>query len=260
MALPLSVFPKVRNPSARILRSNFDTASPFREDYADRLIDLFGLSSIVSYLPLDERVGSVAYDYTQKGRNGAYIAVTLGAAGIGDGRSAASFNGSTSYVNWYSAALAVTFNGAEGTLMGWAKVANAGVWTDEAQRFIALLRADNNNYVSFDKSATATGPRLLYVAGATIRSFIPAFTGANWFNVAIVWSSSGGYVRGFFNGGQSGADQIPGTWVGSLGSTLTAIGSGGGASNVMNGFIAHALVLNRAATAAEIAEAYRMAF
>ena len=122
----------------------------FRNDYAQRLKKLFE-PSIVSYLPLDEPGGSVAFDYSGKGRNGAYTAVTLGQNGIGDGRSAASFNGTSSLCNWHSAALAAAFNGAEGTLMAWAKVSSAGVWTDNAHRTIARVAVDTSNYIQLYK-------------------------------------------------------------------------------------------------------------
>ena len=66
----------------------------------------------IAYWPLSEASGTTIVDASGNARNGAYTAVTLGQAGIGDGRTSASFDGSTSFGDLYSASLAGAFNGA----------------------------------------------------------------------------------------------------------------------------------------------------
>jgi hypothetical protein len=62
---------------------------------------------------MTEPAGAISIDQSNNGRNGAYTGVTLGATGIGDGRTSATFDGATSYNNIYSAALNTAWNGAE---------------------------------------------------------------------------------------------------------------------------------------------------
>jgi len=53
----------------------------------------------IAYWPMDEQSGTVAVDQSGNGRNGAYTAVTLGQPGMGDGRTAASFDASSAKVS-----------------------------------------------------------------------------------------------------------------------------------------------------------------
>lgn len=233
-------------------------------DYSEHLLGLFGLGSIVSYLPLWESPGeTVAKDISRNANNGAYTAVTLGQAGIGDGRSAASFDGSTSFCNWYSAALVAAFNGAEGTLMLWAKVVNAEVWTNGVTSCFGALFTDASNEIELLKSNTNNTLRFYYRAGGTAakdRSI--TVSPIEWFSIVMTWSKSDNQVRTYYNGLEQLTPMTTlGTWVGSPISSRCVIGALTiTPSQVINGLLAHALLLNRAATAAEISEAHRIAF
>lgn len=225
----------------------------FSRQYSQKIQSLFG-SSIVSYLPLWEGAGSVAADIGGRGLNGAYTAVTLGQPGIGDGRTAASFDGSTSLVNWYSAGLNSAFNGAEGTLLLWAKVSAAGVWTDAAFRRLAELRADGNNHVAIFKGSTNNQLNVEYAAGGTTKSIATAYSGTGWFPYGLTWSKSGDAVKAYLNNAQTGATGTGlGTWVGSINATIATLGDYSTTpTQVWSGLLAHPLLLNCAATLEEV--------
>ena len=138
-----------------MLRTTYSALSPGQFPAFDHYY-----RKVLGYKPIGdwpqwEAAGTVARGLTDTARNGTYVNVTLLQGGIGDGRICPSYNGTTSYTDIYSAALAGAFNGAEGTLMIWAKVSAAGVWTDAASRYLVRLRADANNSVHIHCPAVA---------------------------------------------------------------------------------------------------------
>lgn len=225
--------------------------------YSEKLRRLFG-SSIVSYLPLWEPAGAtVAADISGRGYNGAPTAVTFGAAGIGDGSTAASFDGSTSFIDWYSAGLASAFNASEGTLMIWAKVSAAGVWTDTTVRVLGLLSSDgvSQNYIRIIKNSINNQLVFTYRAGNVNKAVTKSsVTTTGWMALGLTWSVSADEVKAYFGGVQEGTTQTGlGTWAGALQSTAALIGALSAVpANVWSGPLAHALLLNRAATDAEM--------
>ena len=231
-------------------------------NYAEKILALFG-SSIVSYLPLWELSGTVADDISKNGNNGAYTAVTLNNQGIGDGHSAASFDGSTSFTNIYSAALAAGVNAAEITLMAWAKVANAGVWTDGTARHILRLNRSDTSVIMIRRSSTNNQVQAELRGGAgAVHDINSALSSLAWFHMALTVSESADAMKSYINGQQSGSTV---TGLNASGGVLNSAGANIGAQEtppvlVWSGNLAHALLLNRAASPAEIAEAYRMAF
>ena len=214
-------------------------------------------SSLLAFWPMWEQSGSVALDIAGGFRNGIYSNVTLGAEGIGDGREAASFNGTTSVCNVYSASLAQAFNSAEGTLMAWAKVSSAGIWTEGLSRQICRLQADSSNFLHITRSATNNWLDIRYNAAGTLKQFLPsigAATGTNWFCVGLTWSKSADQAKVYIAGAQSGATQTGlGTWVGALASTTANIGAQTSAAAASwSGSIGRVALWNIALTAAEM--------
>jgi hypothetical protein len=212
----------------------------------------------IAYWPLDEASGTVAVNYGTLGAvaNGEYRnSVTLGAPGIGDGRTAAFLNGSSHFINLYSAALAVAFKGAEGTVLLWARVANAGVWIDAATRDLLYLGADTSNRVRVQKTATNNTLQYVYTAGGTAESEASVQSSTDWFSVAITWSKSADRVIYYFNGGAVGSvDTVLGTWTGNLSATLCIAGAATHVpGNVWSGSLAHIAVADRAWSPAEVA-------
>lgn len=231
--------------------------------YRRKILDLFG-ASVIAYLPLGEAYAPTVRDISGNSRNGTTggsTGPTLGVTGIGDGFTALSFPGSNACVDWYSAGLAGAFNGAEGTLIVWAKVSAAGVWSDGTGRYIARLSADANNDIRIMRSQSNNNMVLIqHIAGGTSR---PMYVGSNaytnWLMFGVSWSVAAGEVFAWVNGCKFGPSLgAPGTWTGSLASTLTLLGaSSTAAGDVYSGSEAHALLLNRPATEAEMLRFYK---
>jgi hypothetical protein len=213
-------------------------------------------TSPIAYWPQDEASGTVITDRSGNARNGVYTAVTIGAAGIGDGHTAASYDGATSFGNIFSASLAAAFSGAEGTIGCWCKVANAGVWTDAVARRIMYLAVDANNRVSLVKPVASNEIDWLYVAGGTTKQAgVTTFSPTTFFHLALSWSKSADQVKFYVNGAQSGATVTGlGVFAGTLAAATTLLGAISTApANVWSGSLAHAAIWARALSAAEVA-------
>lgn len=213
-------------------------------------------ANLLAYWPMAEASGVVALDESGNSRPGAYTAVTLGSAGIGDGRTAASFDGSTSYNNVYTASLAGAFSGAEGSFSIWGKVASAGVWTDGINRRMILFQVDANNRVGINKAVANNEIDILYVAGGTSKSAgVTSFSPTGFFQIGLTWSASGDAVKLYVNGVQSGSTLTGlGIFAGALSLTQTIIGSlnTGAAAQVWSGLMADAAVWNTPLTSAQM--------
>lgn len=197
----------------------------------------------------------ISIDSSKELNNGLYRNVTLGQPGIGDGLTAASYDGTTSFDNIYSAALNADFNNQEGTVAAWAKMSAAGVWTDGTQRSVVRLGADNNNFVIIDRSTTNNELRFRYTAGGTaIAVATTAFGGSlAWLSLACTWSKSGDAFKAYVNGLQVGTTQTGlGVWAGALGATVNNLGAGTtGPATPWSGLLAHAMLWNTPLTAAQ---------
>lgn len=213
-------------------------------------------ANLIAYWPLSDPVGStVATDASGNGRNGAYSNVTLGAAGIGDGRSAATFNGTTSYCNIYSASLATAWNGGEFTLAFWFRVATAGIWVDGAVRRAMQIRVDANNLVLIAKSNSNNTLQASYVAGGTSKTVGATTSSVEWLYAAVTVSKTPDQFIFYLNGTQIGSTQTAlGAWTGALDSTLCNIGATNTTpANVWSGLIAHVALWNTPLSATQIA-------
>jgi len=219
-------------------------------------------ASLIGYWPLDESSGLVAADKSGNARNGAYAgSPTLGQPGIGDSSNKApSFSGTNQYVNIYSAGFASAFNPNEGTISLFVK--GSTVWSDNANRLLIELRADNNNYIHLFKSGTndISWERM---AGGTSSAMGTSFAAADmdqlkppsseWHHLAISWSVSNDRVRASLDGSQVGYEVTGlGTWAGSLASTMTVIGALSTGLFFWQGQIAKVAIWSKELTASEI--------
>jgi hypothetical protein len=228
--------------------------------YQQKIINMFG-SSLLVYYPLWDLAGVTAEDISGNGRNGTYRntagvlnGVTLGQPSIGDGKTAAVFNGTSGNANIYTAGLAAAFSGDAGTAMCWLKMSGAGVWTDGQNRYMLTLQADTNNYLRIHKSSVNNLISLKRKGGGTEKSIDITTSSTAWVHAAITWSVSPNELKVYFGGAQSGVTQTGNlAWAGSLASNAALIGSFSGDILCHSGALAHALVLNRVATPAEIA-------
>lgn len=218
-------------------------------------------ANLIAYWPLAEASGTTIVDESGNARNGTYTAVTLGAAGIGDARSAASLDGSTSWGNLFSSSLQSAFGSAEGAAACWFRVSGSGIWTDSTIRRFLTLQVDGNNRVLLQRSSGNNQISASYVAGGTTKSVTATTTGeTTWLHLAMTWSKSADQMKVYVGGAQSGSTQTGlGTWSGSLLSTTTLLGAATQVpANVWSGTLAHVVLMDAAASAAQIAALARV--
>lgn len=228
-----------------------------RDASYDYTAKIAGLSPL-SYLPLGDATGTTATDASGNGRTGTYSNVTLGATGIGDGRTSATFvPASTPHIAWHSVSLANAFSGAAGTLMIWSKVSAAGVWADGVARYMAQIFADGSNQIYIRKNAGASSMQFVYVAGGTTEAVIATYSGTGWTHFAVTWDKAAEQMKAFTNGAQTGTTQgTLGTWAGTpvaLNTVIGAISTAG--TNAWDGTLGHAAVFASALTPTQIAAA-----
>jgi len=165
------------------------------------------------------------------------------------------FDGTNDYVDVYSPELNSLFDPTKGTLLAFAKVSGAGVWTDGAYRTLTILQSDSNNKVQMQKSSVNNRLDWFYTAAGTTRTFLnTSVTTTDWFLVAITWDIEADEIKAYLNGVQNGATQTsPGTWVGNLSSTLSVIGAKAvSPASVWDGLICHPVLFRDVLTGAEI--------
>jgi hypothetical protein len=234
--------------------------------YAEKVKALFG-TSILAYLPLWDAAGSTtAEDISGNSRNGSYSNVTLGDAGIGDGKTAALFvPASTSVIDWYTVSLRDAFNGDAGSLFLWMKPLSPDVWAGVTNRNLFNIAANTTTtFVRIRKTTTVNQLWLQRVAGgvtstASVLIAAPAYNVSGWLRLALTWDVAGNAFRGFINGAQVDTDKAAnGAWGATKPAAInTVIGNHStSGTNVWDGYIAHVVLLNRAATIAEVASDY----
>lgn len=204
----------------------------------------------IAYYPQAEPSGTTIGDESGNGRNGTYVGVTLGQPGIGDGRTAAGYDGATSYGNIYSASLAAAFDGAEGSIVTWQR-SSGGL-----SRCILRLQVDASNLVQLFSTTNANEVQFRYFAGGVVKQILDSSNvfGA-LFPIALTWSKSNDQMRAYAKGAQVGTTQTGlGTWVGALATTLCCIGASSTTPTASwLGSQSHTAIFNRALSAAEIA-------
>lgn len=217
-------------------------------------------ANLIAYWPLADTSGSTAVNAEgTAARNGTYPGggntPTLGAAGIGDGRTSASFDGGD-YVSIHTASLAAAFNGVEGTLSAWFQVSAVGDWSDSTERNVVKLTVDASNFVHMKKANTGF-PRFTfqYVAGGTskVLPFDSPGSPTTFVHVAVTWSDAADQVKFYYAGVQVGSTLTGlGTFAGSLGSAGTLIGANTTIANFWKGQLAHVAVWTTPLSAAQI--------
>lgn len=210
--------------------------------------------SPIAYWPLADPSGTVATDASGNGRNGTYSGVTLGVPGIGDGRTAASFNGTSSFCNVYSTSLRDAFGTAEGSIAVWFKVSGSGVWTDGAVRRIVSFQVDAGNRAYMEKPSGSNVLTLNYNAGSTNKTITKtSFSATGWTHICMTWSKSADRFAAYINGVIEPTQTGLGTWAGTLLSTNCNIGANATTpTSLWSGNLAHVAVFNRPLTANEI--------
>lgn len=226
--------------------SQFDT-------YPQRLQEIFG-SSLLGMWPLWELSGNVANDVSGHCRHGTHSNVTLAQPGIGDGRTMAGYNGTTSYTDIFSHSLVNAFSGAAGTLALWAKVDAAGVWTDGTTKYLSVINAAPTNRLAILKSSTNNQLRFFYIANNVNKTINVTMSPTTLFHAALTWDYAADQLIAYVNGSQVGSTLTGlGAWVGLPAVGFTNIGAGSTApSSVFAGTLGHVALGNRALSSAEI--------
>ena len=210
--------------------------------------------SPIAYWPLKEKAGSVARDVSGNAFHGAYVAATLGQTGIGDGNTCPLFDGSTSYVDSYSAALNTAMNKNKGTLVFWAKVSASGIWSDSAIRIgVNFGGTDERIYIG---RTAANGVLQWYRrgGGTTKAVTIGGYSDTGWMHLAITWDTTADELKAYFDGVQKGSTQTSNAaWVSALSENLTNIGSQSETpAEPWSGNIAHVALWTTALSVAQI--------
>jgi len=179
------------------------------------------------------------------------------AAGIGDGNTAPLYNGTSDYCNIYSTTLATAFNGAEGTVLVWARVSGVGVWTDGAQRQCITIWNNINNRIQIIKAVSNNTLAWSYVANGTVEAIVlGGYSSTDWMCLGLTWSATDDQAIAYYNGTQAGTTQTTlGAWVGTLASTTTVIGAGNITPTlVWSGYLSHGALFDSALSPAAIAD------
>jgi hypothetical protein len=220
-----------------------------------QIVQQIAPANLIAYWVMGEPSGSAALDSSGNGRVGAYTAVMLGATGIGDGNTAASFDGSTSFNNIFSASFFAALNGSEGTISSWARVSAAGVWTDgTSRRVYRVATATAGNRIELYRTVTNNQMELDYVAGNTAKGVQITMSPTGFSHFAVTWSASGDAVKIYMNGVQQGATLTGlGVWAGTAAATQNVIGANITTPlSVWSGMIAHVAVWTTPLSAAQI--------
>lgn len=232
--------------------------------YADQVMTLFG-DDVLAYYPLWESDGPYVSDYSGQHTDEAFFGSSSypsvdafpAQPGIGDGRTSVYFTtGTGATIVLDNDSIKAAFNGNEGSILIWAKIANAGAWID-GQSHVLVHFGGYPNYINILKNSN-NQLSFTYVAGAVQKQYNrPGVTSTDWMRIVATWSKSADEVRYYINGAQ-------------VGNTLTGLGNWGAVnprgcigaalseppSSNWNGWLAHYVLLNRAATPAEVAADY----
>jgi len=200
--------------------------------------------SPIAYWRLNESSGIVATDSSGNGYNGTYANVSVGASTFEDGAACPTFDGSSSYVDIYSAGFDTAWDKDEYTLMCWFK--HSGTWNDGNNRDAIYMAVDSSNRVYIRKSSVAAGQaRVTADRNGTEFQRGISTTSNDWLFYAQTVSVLADAFKAYQDGVNFGGTLSSLTaWVGALSSATTLIGARSQAgTGVFNGQIAHIAIL-----------------
>lgn len=212
--------------------------------YTERVKSVFG-SSLIAFWSMDESSGTVAVDASGNGYDGTYTDVTLGQSGIGDGKTAPLFNGTSSLVNCGD--LSSVMDPDVGTIALWVKPYSADSWLEDAGTYWMLVRSTTQNFYLGKNYRANKASAYLSTPDTT---FLETESSLGWVHWAITYSTAERTFWFYRNGiPLSGTTRFAGLpadigWQVWLGSQF--------GYNFWNGYLAHALILDREATEVEL--------
>jgi hypothetical protein len=147
---------------------------------------------------------------------------------VGLSGSEASFDGSNSVIDIYSAALNTAFDPDNGMMFGRFKVPSDVSWifNDATNGVVTELAADASNYIRI-KVNTLTQVQVQYTAAGTVETnSFGGQGGTDYISFAGVWDTGvANEFRSYENGGNEKTTTTLGVWAGALLSTRCAIGA-----------------------------------
>lgn len=202
------------------------------------------------YLPQNEAALSATAlnkTYTDASGDSTYNNVTLGATGIGDGETAASYNGATSYTQLPASNLDALWDNTEYSLSVWMKTSTIG---SVGVQTALSWGASGTNRVFAGKANAANILQAFILAGGGSNSGAYAYSSTDWVHMGITLDSS---RFKFFADGAKRTDQANalGAWVGALTNTWSTLGKQN-VTGFLNGDNAHFVAINRALTETEM--------
>jgi hypothetical protein len=216
--------------------------------YSQKVLSIAS-ANLIAYWPMNETSGTTADNLGSIGSAGDgtfardVSTMTTGAGPAGG--TAPLFDGTNDYCDIYSASLNSALNWQEVTIMAWAKVSGAGVWTDGANGRILRVAVDANNVIYKTKDSGNNSASILYKAGGTTKFVIgSSFSPTTWVCYQLTNSVSGDALKYYRGGAQVGSTQTGlGTWTGALNSALCLIGAASQTpSEAYDGYIAHVAI------------------
>lgn len=218
--------------------------------------------SPIAYWPLNETSGAVADNAEETAaRDGAYTGVTLNDAAGPDYQPVPLFDGANDFCNIYGTNpnnLDDVFDFDEGSVSIWAKVYNAGVWTDGIRRSIFRVFDSAANFIYFYKNTVSNQIRWQFVTGgaADIGSSATV-SSTDWVHIGVTWSITSGEYNQYINGVATVDSPIafstPNTATHPFSSNAVITGSYTTTpANVYYGWLAHPAVFDSALSAADI--------
>lgn len=231
----------------RVIEGHFPT------QYYRKILDELS-TGLVAYWMLDEPVGTTgSYSVVDSGgtNDGTPSAVTFGETGIGDGKTAPLFNGTSSKIDVSVGNLATGFNGNEGSLIIWLKVSSAAVWASAAFSVALRIFTNGTNYFAVQKSGATSIINLTRDASGTAVGFSIA-TGSTlgWFCLGYTWSVAGSYYKKYFNGVETVVSQALTNYVGNITNSTIGLNLN---SLWWPGYIAHVAVWNTKLSSSDMA-------
>ncbi len=222
--------------------------------YADRVLAVQA-DHLIGYWRLNEAGGVVAADSSPYGHDADANGLVWGADGVGDGATGASLDGINDNVTLSSAGLSTAFDGAAGTVMVWARVADTSLWTDGLQHGLVTLRASGGTiFIRKESISNLLRARYVWSGGSYLQINASGMDTAGWFCVAMTWDKAADEVKLFVDGAQVSTTQSGmGTWEGALSTENSFLGAYFASSIVWHGDLAHGALWNVALTPDEIA-------
>ena len=219
--------------------------------YIDRVLE----TGPIAYFPHNELSGTVGRCLVNHAQNGTYAAALTTGEGIGDGEQAAYFDGSSQWLNIQTSALVSAFDGAECSLMGWAKVYSSSVWASTTIRQAFYLAVDGSNFIQSRHPDAVDYYQLRQTSGGTTKLYYwndPPMP-VDWFQWGISISETADQIKFYIDGAQVGTTGTNlGTWAGSPASTT--IGSQGPGADKWYGWLAHTVICDEAKAASVFAD------